>query len=240
MTQIETRQPLVMRWRELPRRAIRATKEGPVAWFMPNACAVNGHAADGPFDFGVAVQRLIADIAVRCVEFQHIDVSRILVTVAQARGSGRHGLQARVTPLRFANGAMTRQRRGVPYHIQRYFLGDVEFLYVMTFLLPRFLEQDFDAKLVTLFHELYHIGPAFDGDLRRHAGRYHHHSHCKRNYDEAMVHHARQYLASRPNPSFHAFLRLNFAQLEARHGSIVGVVVPRPKMIPLFSPQAPK
>jgi len=31
----------------------------------------------------------------------------------------------------------------------------------------------------------------------------------------------------------HAFLRLDFAQLEARHGSILGVIVPRPKIIPL-------
>ena len=30
-----------------------------------------------------------------------------------------------------------------------------------------FLDQTFEEKLVTVFHELYHISPAFDGDLRR-------------------------------------------------------------------------
>ena len=44
-------------------------------------------------------------------------------------------------------------------------------LYVMTFCLPRFLEQSFDDKFVTIFHELFHIGPSFDGDFRRHSGR---------------------------------------------------------------------
>jgi hypothetical protein len=28
---------------------------------------------------------------------------------------------------------------------------------------------------------------------------------------------------------------LNFAQLQQRHGSVVGVVVPRPKLIPIAS-----
>ena len=61
-------------------------------------------------------------------------------------------------------------------------------LYVMTFCLPRFLNQDFDEKIVTLFHELYHISPAFDGDLRRHGGRYQVHTHSQKNYDEEMGH----------------------------------------------------
>ena len=45
---------------------------------------------------------------------------------------------------------------------------------------------------------------------------------------------ARDYLATNPDPSLHAFLRLNFAQLERRHGAVMGIVVPRPKMVPLF------
>jgi hypothetical protein len=44
---------------------------------------------------------------------------------------------------------------------------------------------------------------------------------------------ARSYLASGADPELHAFLRLNFAQLQHRHGRVVGVVVPRPKLIPI-------
>jgi predicted metallopeptidase len=160
--------------------------------------------------------------------------------VTQARGHQIYGLQVRVTPLRFAKGALVRRRRGVPYHIQRFFLGEHEFLYLLTFCLPRFLDQDFDQKLVTLFHELYHIGPAFDGDLRRHNGRYHYHSHSQKDYDKRMIGYAREYLASKPDPSIHAFLRMEFTQLQERHGAVTGVVVPRPKMIPLVGPLAPK
>ena len=86
---------------------------------------------------------------------------------------------------------------------------------------------------MTLFHELFHIGPRFDGDLRRHAGRYAVHSHSQHRYDERMATLARAYLTAEPDPDLHAFLRLNFGQLHQRHGSVLGVVVPRPKLIPV-------
>ena len=57
----------------------------------------------------------------------------------------------------------------------------------MTFCLPRFLDQTFEEKLLTVFHELFHIGPSFDGDLRRHPGRYAVHTHSKAQYDSHMA-----------------------------------------------------
>src|SRR5205085_898866 len=130
-------------------------------------------------------------------------------------------------------GSLTRQRRGITYQVQRYFLENREFLYLMTFCLPRFLDQVFDDKFITLFHELFHISPACDGDLRSHGGRYALHSHSQKRYDERMAALARAYLAGRPDPTLHAFLQLDFAQLQRRHGSVVAVVVPRPKVVPL-------
>jgi hypothetical protein len=234
---------LILRWQEphdpLPVRVIQATRQPrSMAWFEAHANAPSGQQADEPFDFCAGVQRLVTDITVRCADFRHLQIPRILVSVTQARAGSRHGLQARVTPLRFPNGTLTRQRRGVPFHIQRYFLGEHEYLYLLTFCLPRYLDQDFDQKFITLFHELYHINPAFDGDLRRHAGRYQFHTHRQRDYDERMAHYARAYLAGQPDARLHGFLRLNFAQLQERHGSITGIIVPRPKIIPLIGPYA--
>jgi hypothetical protein len=186
-----------------------------------------------PFDFCGHMRRLCQDVAARCQELAHIDVTRLLFGVTQARNGRAHGLQARVTPLRFPEGRVTRERHGVTYQVQRYFLGEMEILYLMTFCLPRFLGQSFDDKFITVFHELYHISPRFDGDLRRHDGRYVLHSYSQKGYDDHMARLARDYLASRPDPNLHAFLRLDFQQLEERHGSVVGVIVPRPIIIPL-------
>lgn len=235
--------PFVLRWdlasNPLPVRAIRGLgrKQVSLPVLEPPPWLTTGPAGEA-FQFGEQVRRLCADIAARCAELRHIDVARLLVGATQARNGHVHGLQARVTPLRFRNGQLLRRRRGILWQVQRFFVDDREMLYLMTFCLPRFLDQSFDEKLITLFHELYHIGPAFDGDLRRHEGHYCLHSHSQRGYDEQMAHLAREYLNGGAEPQLHAFLRLDFGQLLQRHGSVVGVMAPRPRLIPLPAQQS--
>jgi hypothetical protein len=215
----------LLRGRALPRVSERPT------WIQTGP-------KDRPFDFCAATRRLCADIVRSCPDLSHIDVNRLLFSVTQARSTRSHGLQARVTPLRFQEGMLVRRRGNRAYQVQRYFVADREMLYVVSFCLPRFLDQDFDDKFITLFHELYHINPLFNGDLRRHEGRCSIHSRSQRGYDAQMAHLARLYLAGGADPALHAFLRLNFAQLEHRHGRVVGVVVPRPKLIPVPASRA--
>ena len=233
--------PTILRWQEpdkpLPLRAIyvpgsghgRAPASEAPAWRRTGP-------TNQPFDFCGHVRRLCADVARHTDVLGHIDVSRLLFGVIQARSGRPHGLQARVTPLRFHGGALTRQRHGVPYQVQRIFVDGREVLYLVTFCLPRFLDQDFDDKFITLFHELYHISPAFEGDLRRHDGRCALHTQSKRLYDSHMADMARAYLANGADRQLHEFLRLNFAQLQQRHGAVVGVTVPRPRLIPVDGP----
>lgn len=230
--------PLTLRWSEpgkpLPVRPVQTPASArrlmadrePPHWLHTGS-------ADAPFDFCGHVARLCADIAARCDVLSHINTQQVLIGITQARSGRAHGLQARVTPLRFRDGTLTRKRRGTPYQVQRYYVGSREMLYLLTFCLPRFLDQDFDDKFITLFHELFHISPAFDGDLRRHDGRCSIHTRSQRHYDRQMADLARGYLAGGPDPALHSFLRLDFAQLLRRHGSVIGVQVPRPKLIPI-------
>jgi hypothetical protein len=220
--------PLVCQWDEsvnpLPRRDIRTPGRR-------NPCrTLNG---DG-FDFCGHMTRLCIDVVRQCDEFQHIDVSQILIAATSARTRRVHGLQARVTPMRFRDGGLVRRRRGVTYQVQRYVVGVSEILYTVTFCLPRFLDLVFEEKLITLFHELYHISPKFDGDLRRHDGRYCIHSHSKRLYDEHMATLSREYLGNGADRSLSEFLRFDFNDLQRMHGGVVGVVVPRPKIVPVI------
>jgi hypothetical protein len=188
---------------------------------------------DRPFDFCGHVRALCHDITRNCPELEHIDVSRLLFSMTQARSGRTNGLQARVTPLRFRRGDLQRQQRGVCYQVQRYVVDGREILYLVTFYLPRFLDRPFDDKFITLFHELYHISPKFDGDFRRLGGRCDLHAHSKKAYDAHMDQLARRYLSKCRDARLHHWLRLNFAQLQHRHGSVVSVVVPRPKLVPL-------
>ena len=101
---------------------------------------------------------------------------------------------------------MTRRHGSAEYQVQRFFVDGREMLYVLTFCLPRFLDQPFDEKLVTVFHELYHVSPAFDGDLRRHPGRYAVHSHSKDRYDSRMAELVDEYVEDHPEPELFGFL----------------------------------
>jgi hypothetical protein len=231
--------PLILSWRSpkqpLPLRRIKKPSHSrPRTGELTAPYWLSTGPVDQPFDFCGHMRRLAGDVVRQCSELRHIDVSRLLFGVTQARSGRAHGLQARVTPLRFRNGQLTRRRHGVTYQVQRYFVDGREMLYLVTFCLPRFLDQKFNDKFITLFHELYHIGPAFDGDLRRHHGRYALHSHSKCRYDAHMAHLARTYLDNGADQPLYSFMRMDFTQLEHRHGSVVGVMVPRPRLLPIL------
>jgi predicted metallopeptidase len=186
-----------------------------------------------PFDFTAAMRVLCEDIILRVPTFAPLDLSRMLVSFTPCRTRSRFGLMARVTPMRYKQGALTRRMRGVLYGTQRYYVDGREMLYVVTFCLPRFLDQTFEEKLTTVFHELFHVSPAFDGDIRRLPGRCEVHSRSKQQYDENMLKLVRVYLADHPRPEVYEPFRFRTTDLLNRHGRIVGTVVPRPMLIPL-------
>jgi predicted metallopeptidase len=186
-----------------------------------------------PLDFSKRSAALIADIALRVPLFAHIDMNAVMVGFTSSRTRSKYGLQARVTPMRFRDGTLYCKRRGRLYQVQRYFRDGLEQLYIVEFSLPRFLALPFEEKLVTVFHELYHIGPSFDGDIRRHEGRYQFHTHSQKEYDLAMGKLVREYLAAHDAPETFEYLHPAYPELWNRHGGIYGTVLPRPKLVPV-------
>lgn len=191
----------------------------------------------GPFDFSRAMRRLCADICRRLDDFTHIRMEEVAVTFAQTRRRVPHGLQAKLTPMRFEDGRLFTSRGGRRWTVQRLFDGDGEdrreMLYILTFYLPRFLDHSFREKLITVLHELYHVGPLFDGDIRRMGGRYHVHSASQQEYDRQMEVFADHYLALDPPAAVYGFLKQKFRHLQQQHNGVVGLQVPIPKLIPL-------
>lgn len=185
------------------------------------------------FDFSSAMSRLCADVTDRVDELLHIDMSRVAVSFAQTRRRVLHGLQAKLTPMRFEAGALTTHRNGRMWTCQRLIHDGREMLYILTFYLPRFLDQPFHEKLTTVTHELLHVSPRFDGDLRRFGGRCYMHSPRQKEFDRQASDLARKYLAGGPAPDLYDFLRYDFRSLVRRHGTVVGLQVPIPKLIPL-------
>ena len=187
----------------------------------------------GTFDFSAAMTRLCTDVTDRVDDLLHVDMSQVAVSFAQTRRRVLHGLQAKLTPMRFEAGSLITRRNGRLWTCQRLIHDGREMLYILTFYLPRFLDQPFHEKLTTVTHELLHVRPRFDGDLRRFEGRCYMHSPRRKESDRHASDLARRYLDSRPPAELYEFLRYDFRQLSRRHGSVVGMQVPIPKLIPL-------
>lgn len=185
------------------------------------------------FDFCRAMTSLCDDICAKHPEFRHVRMPEVAVTFAQTRSPVEWGIQARLTPLRFEGGARVEKRKGRLWTVQRVYHQGAEALYILTFFLPRFLNLSFEEKLITVFHELYHISPEFNGDIRRFAGSCYMHTGSQKGYDRQMAVFAREYMAMNVPEHLTYFLQFSFPELQARCGHVVGLKIAIPRLIPV-------
>jgi len=126
-------------------------------------------------DVSTALDELCRALVAAFPELSHIDVDRLLFTFSRSRRPGRGGLLARITPLRGEAGSRHLERcRGrylETWEIPALHHNGREILYLVTLLMPRFLHLEPRERLTTILHELWHISPACDGDIRRFPGR---------------------------------------------------------------------
>lgn len=180
------------------------------------------------------LELLVADIVVRVPELSHIDVSRLLICVASTRGGGIHGTFARIHPLRFAGGLSSIEvRRGRGRYtctMPEVTVGGRDILYIVYFLVPRFLNLPLREKLVTVFHELYHVSPLFNGDLRRFPGRNYAHGSSRKRYNDIVSRLVDSYLSDPERPNLTDFLEGDMDQLRTRYRAVVGRRFPAPRI----------
>ena len=186
------------------------------------------------FDFCWAMRILCQDLVGRLPDLRHIDLPRVAISLCQTRKNVAHGIYASLTPLRFEAGAKTTVRRGRRYGVEPVLdeRGE-EYLYILSFYLPRFMNTSLEEKLSTVIHELWHISPNFDGDLRRHQGRCYAHGPSQKQYDAQMDRFAQRWLALDPPTHLYDFLIGDCEELIAEHGRITGTRWRNPQLIPL-------
>ncbi|MDD3588128.1 MAG: hypothetical protein PHQ75_13175 [Thermoguttaceae bacterium] len=186
------------------------------------------------FDYTKAVSNVCVDMCAKLPVFSHIDMNRVCVTFGRSRSSGRFGVWAFVTPLRFQDGQTTTRRGQYLYAMPVILAPDKRpYLYVMTVVMPRFQNLALQEKYLTLIHELYHISPLFDGDIRRFEGRCYAHGASKKKYDQCVKQFGDEWMAKDPAPEVWEFLKYDFSELASAKGRIVGtrVRVPAPHRI---------
>jgi predicted metallopeptidase len=186
------------------------------------------------FNLTMALEELVVDIVCRVGDFGHIDPTKLLLCVSSTRGGGVHGTFAKIHPLRFPGGSrykeVTRGRRVFTCSMPSVTHRDNEILYIIYFLVPRFFDLSLHEKLVTVFHELYHISPSFDGDIRRFPGRNYAHGSSRKRYNAFMKTLVDDYLRNKEYPDTFGFLNLDMDILRSRHQTIVARKLHAPKI----------
>ena len=185
-------------------------------------------------DFTKCMTILCHDFAQRVPDLNHIDLDRVLVTVSKTRKNVPHGLYAAVTPLRFPGRSLTGRFRGQSMAMPIVRNSDgVQQYYIMTFYVPRFLKIPLSEKLETVAHELWHISPDFDGTIRRFGMKNRVHGPSQAEYDSQVRTLVDQYLANKPKATAYSFLSYGLSELGRRYGSITGLQITHPKLIPI-------
>ena len=172
--------------------------------------------------------------AARCVPaLAHLVPERILFALSRSRAQGCHGLYARIVPLRFAGGSLEWQRRRGRYQeiwrLSPLHYGGEEILYLIQVLVPRFFRLSRREKLATLFHELYHISPGCDGDLRRFPGRNYAHGHSRQAFQQQVESLLDTYLAAGPPASLLAAFDMTEEDWQTGRMRVSGLRLPIPR-----------
>ena len=175
-------------------------------------------------------EQILRDLCARLPEFAYIDPQRILGCLARTRQTRPGGTFAKIIPMRFPNGSPFKILSGHTYALPQIPTPRGDVLYLIYVYFPRFYEQPFERRLLTLIHELYHIAPAFDGTIRRVGGGVHGASRERFNANLQPL--VARYLAENPSEDLLLTLRQDVKTL-AEHHTLVGRALSIPKAIRL-------
>lgn len=174
---------------------------------------------------------LVEDVVKTHPAFSHIVPENILVAISPSNGS-RNGVVAKLRPMRFEGGSKTRLVCGMEYTAPEVNINGNNILYIVYFHLPRFLNHgNHRSKLATVLHELYHISPLFNGDIRRFPGKNYAHGNSRKGYDELINTYTEEYIKTGTHPGVGAFLEYRYSELKRKCGAIYGDMIRIPRSL---------
>ena len=176
------------------------------------------------------IASIVGDICQRLPEFAHIDVRRVLFAATTTRSKALGGVYAKIAAMRFADATPIKVTHGGNYSLPQIPTPHGDVLYIIYVYVPRFFEQTFERRVLTLIHELYHISPKFDGTIRK-VGRGAHGA-SRENFNIALGPLVQRYLDARPPAELHMILRTDFTTL-VRNYALQARKFPLPKAIRL-------
>ncbi len=177
---------------------------------------------------------IIQEIVTSIPAFTHIDPSRMLVCCASNRRNSRGSTFGKLVPMRFKNGEKIQKFRGNYYSIPPLMHENREILYIIYFYMPRFFDLNAYHKLRVILHELYHINPGFNGDIRRMGEYKASHGGSKKKFDEYFEDELKEFYSRIHNKPYMKFLTLDSRELYRTFSDVYArrMKVPRPVRVP--------
>jgi hypothetical protein len=177
------------------------------------------------FDFTGNMTRLVDDIVKTHPFFRHIIIGNVLVAISPSNGN-RNGVVAKLRPMLFEGGSRTKIVRGIEFEAPEVIINGKNILYIVYFHLPRFLNHgNHKTRLATVLHELHHISPLFNGDIRRYSGKNYAHGNSRKDFDELISIYTDEYIQSTSNPELSSFLKYKYSELKRKYGAICGDMI---------------
>jgi len=148
-----------------------------------------------------AVEGLITDIAETVEELAYIEPDQIAVNFKRSRDGLSEEVLAETTGLSDSNFGSIQKKEGriEKFLASKTMLKDgIPIKYSVDLYIPAFFNLKFKEKLLTIFHELYHIHPKFDGELRMFKGKGYKHGSSMERYDKYMEYLVEKYTDREP------------------------------------------
>ena len=157
---------------------------------------------------------IIHDIVKSTDEFKSFDINKILVCCASNRRDSKGAIYGKLQPLRFKDGSEIIKHNKGYYAIPKVVLNNIEISYILYLYIPKFFDLPARDKINVLFHELYHISPEFNGDIRRMSNFKSAHGHSKKSFEDKYIIYASDYFNKINETPFYNFLQMNLEDIK--------------------------
>ena len=186
-----------------------------------------------PFNITDAFTLIIKEMITSTEEFKLFDINKILLCCGTNKSTSKGGIYGKLVPLKFENGNDIIKHKGHYYTIPKLRINNIEIIYIIYLYIPKFMDLPAKKKIDVMFHELYHINPAFNGDIRRMGKFKKAHGHSRKSFDEKYQDYAKAFYEQIKETPFLDFLELNTDALIKKFNKISyrRMKVPKPVRI---------
>ena len=175
--------------------------------------------------------RLIEEIINNTQIFGHFDINKIIVCTASNKKNSRGGTYGKLVPLKFENGADILKYKGKNYAMPKIIKNNIQQLYIIYFYIPKFFDLPHIEKLRVIFHELYHISPDFNGDIRRFGKKKISHGSSRDKFNSNFENELIEYYENNMGNRFSHFLKMDMDYIHKNFNNIYSIRMKLPKPI---------